>query len=373
MEYRINEFLTLKLVGTQTKIFVRDEPFINCKRLVLEIHLGDVPEYDEIGSIDEAKAMHATISHQRGMEPRVWGVYISPEEEFWGHCSNLQAWVEHDYDTRLLHSNLSFPLLKKLADAGDPLAEDVFSEEIIRRVKSCYEPTVQYLVSMGYVDYLTEDEKEALVEGEFLSRADILPRGTRRFRAGVRQWERQGPAPRMDWMRGMVKLKVALVGGKERAKEKFARLTTEQKFSKDYKATIGTTIFIKKVALKDFEVVLTVWDIAGQERWTSLRPLFYRGSRAALVCFEIDDNATFKRVEAFVREVRTYSWEDTPVLVVGLQSGKVSPAREKELEAFFKEKGLEYMKVDLRTGEFLERSYERLVRMIHGGEEELAE
>ena len=51
---------------------------------------------------------------------------ITPEQEFWGHRSNIQAWVECEYDTRLLHSNLSFPLLKALSDAGDPKAKAIF-------------------------------------------------------------------------------------------------------------------------------------------------------------------------------------------------------------------------------------------------------
>ena len=39
---------------------------------------------------------------------------INSEMEFWAHCSNIQAWAENNYDTQMLHSNLSFPLLKKL-------------------------------------------------------------------------------------------------------------------------------------------------------------------------------------------------------------------------------------------------------------------
>lgn len=43
------------------------------------------------------------------------------EIEFWGHCSNLQVWAENNYDTRLLHRNLSSPLLKQLSDLGDSI------------------------------------------------------------------------------------------------------------------------------------------------------------------------------------------------------------------------------------------------------------
>jgi len=40
---------------------------------------------------------------------------IKPREEFWGHCSNLQAWIEFDYHPELLHSSLTIPILKRLA------------------------------------------------------------------------------------------------------------------------------------------------------------------------------------------------------------------------------------------------------------------
>lgn len=68
---------------------------------------------------------------------------ITPEEEFWGHCSNLQAWVENNYDTRLLHSNIAFPLLKKLTEAGDPNTNKVFKEEIARRFESGFMPVIE--------------------------------------------------------------------------------------------------------------------------------------------------------------------------------------------------------------------------------------
>ncbi|MHA1728786.1 MAG: hypothetical protein ACTSWY_08650 [Promethearchaeota archaeon] len=58
---------------------------------------------------------------------------LTPKEAFWGHCSNLQVWVEHDYDTRFLHYSLSFPLLKELALAGDERARFKLREEIVKQ------------------------------------------------------------------------------------------------------------------------------------------------------------------------------------------------------------------------------------------------
>ena len=79
-----------------------------------------------IESIDEA-----VEKLDRSLEGASENLKVPPETEFWGHCSNMQVWAEYNYDTRLLHSNLAFPLLKRLYEAGDTIAQRVFQEEIV--------------------------------------------------------------------------------------------------------------------------------------------------------------------------------------------------------------------------------------------------
>jgi len=88
---------------------------------------------------------------------------ITPEQEFWGHCSNIQAWVEHDYDTRILMSNIAFPLLRELTRSGDPLASKIFKEEIALRLESGYPSVFQYLLNQGYIRYFTPDEFKTII------------------------------------------------------------------------------------------------------------------------------------------------------------------------------------------------------------------
>ena len=53
---------------------------------------------------------------------------LDPKTEFIGHCSNLQAWYENGYNLGILHSSLSFPLLKVLSMEGDSRAKMVLKE-----------------------------------------------------------------------------------------------------------------------------------------------------------------------------------------------------------------------------------------------------
>ncbi len=153
-EFKVNEYITLKLESNQIMIYVKGQQFRQCKFLLLNIPVKKITSLDDIESIDEvAQRLDRSLEGTDYVK-----IEISPETEFWGHCSNIQTWYEHNYDTRLLYSNLAFPLLKKLVDSGDPLARKVFKEEIVKRVHSGYIPSIYYLVIEGYLDYLNENE-----------------------------------------------------------------------------------------------------------------------------------------------------------------------------------------------------------------------
>jgi len=141
-EFRINEFFTLKLERKKTNIYINNKKFIQCKFLLIEIPINDSVELDELKSIDE-------FSEQFGNPFDISPAHfprVPPEAGFWGQSSNFQVWAEENYNTNLLHSNIAFPLLKKLSEAGDPKARRVFKDEIVKRIESGYVPTIIYLV-----------------------------------------------------------------------------------------------------------------------------------------------------------------------------------------------------------------------------------
>lgn len=164
-EFIINKLLKLRLESSRTNIYVGGRLFKQCKFLLLDIPIAKVRNYDEIDSIDEV-AERLDRSMELGRKEKY---HISPDIEFWGHCSNLQVWYENNYDTRILHSNLAFPLLRALEKAGDRLAKKVFKEEIALRLASGYPSVVQYLINENYLKYLDDEEKDSLLEdGNFI-------------------------------------------------------------------------------------------------------------------------------------------------------------------------------------------------------------
>jgi len=158
IELTINKYLILRIVNNEIKIFVNNEEFLGCAFLLLDLNVVDFPDYDEIGSIDEA-----ALNLGRGAET-TRPEELSVEQEFWGHASNLQAWAELGYDTRILKSDLSFPLLKKLSEVGDPQAKKVFKKEIAERFSSHFFPVMEFLIKGEYLKHLNKEELKILMQ-----------------------------------------------------------------------------------------------------------------------------------------------------------------------------------------------------------------
>lgn len=171
-EFKVNDYITLKLEEDQTNIYFNYDLFEQCRYLFLKTSVDIIKLSENYPSIDElAQRLDESV------EDNFHGkASISSETIFWAYCSNMQAWVDNEYNTRLLPANLAFPLLEKLTEVGDPIAKKKFKQEIIKRIKSGYFPVILYLSDMDYLDYLEIeeldslfDDPESLLEEIFLS------------------------------------------------------------------------------------------------------------------------------------------------------------------------------------------------------------
>ncbi|MFW9824018.1 MAG: hypothetical protein ACFFE4_13825 [Candidatus Thorarchaeota archaeon] len=158
LKFKINDYLELRLENGKTNIYVDNELFIHCKYLLIEVYGRNYEKIREIQSIDKA-----IVSLDRSFENFIEeSSFITPEVQFWAHCSNLQVWYENNYNSSLIHSNLSFPLLRKLAKKGDVLANRVFKEQIAKKFESGYINTVRFLLYNGYLNYLEPEELDCV-------------------------------------------------------------------------------------------------------------------------------------------------------------------------------------------------------------------
>ncbi|MHA1497457.1 MAG: hypothetical protein ACTSRT_07895 [Promethearchaeota archaeon] len=162
MRFVINKEISLHLIGKETHIFFGGKKFGICKKVAFSSNLENILELTNTNkSLNE---LLDTIQSQSEYTMEYENI-ITAEEEFFVHCSNIQAWYESGYNTDLLDHRLSFPLLRMLVRNNDLDAMKVYKEEIARRFRSTFLPTVLYLLSGGFLDNFNKEELEMVMLG----------------------------------------------------------------------------------------------------------------------------------------------------------------------------------------------------------------
>lgn len=109
VDKEITEIITMKLENTQSNIYIYGKRFMDCKFVVLNPIESNLELYDleSINSIDEIKDFYSNRDEGNNCQ-------VNAKERFFVHCSNIQHWIEQNYNWRSIHSNLSLPMLKEL-------------------------------------------------------------------------------------------------------------------------------------------------------------------------------------------------------------------------------------------------------------------
>ncbi len=70
-EFKINEYLTLKLDNGKTAIYIAGNVFRKCKYLLINLEKDHMKDYDEMESIDEAIEFYSKEheSHKALLDP----------------------------------------------------------------------------------------------------------------------------------------------------------------------------------------------------------------------------------------------------------------------------------------------------------------
>lgn len=103
-----------------------------------------------------------------------------------------------------------------------------------------------------------------------------------------------------------VDMKVVLLGKEYGGKTSLVERYLRNYFTGNipYQATIGAAYGAKKVDVCGRTVVLGIWDTAGSERYESMSRIYYRGAKAAIICYDLTDLKSYDRAMQWTREIR---------------------------------------------------------------------
>lgn len=115
--------------------------------------------------------------------------------------------------------------------------------------------------------------------------------------------------------------KVLLIGDGGVGKTNLRRRYMGEHFLAEYMDTVGADFAYFSEEIEEMGEIVTykwsIWDLAGQPKFSNVRPVFYQGAFGALLCFDITRKETFENLHKWVEELRRHTHtEGVPIVLI---------------------------------------------------------
>lgn len=166
----------------------------------------------------------------------------------------------------------------------------------------------------------------------------------------------------------MIKFKIVVAGAKNVGKTSLIRRYATGKFSESTLSTIGVDFETKRVQVNDNEILLNIWDFAGEKKFRTLLPSYVSGASGALMLYDITDRESLKDLEDWINVIsRVPKGPKTKILIEAKADLKDRREVKKEegenIMSKFDFQG-ELLSTSAKTGKNVEEAFQMLGREI---------
>ncbi|WP_457559388.1 Rab family GTPase [Candidatus Harpocratesius sp.] len=175
------------------------------------------------------------------------------------------------------------------------------------------------------------------------------------------------------------KLKIIIIGEYAAGKTSLIKNFVEGAYTKDYRPTIGSNLFIKKLAFKDkidneYFFTITVWDIAGQEKWTSLRQTYYRGAQGVFVVGDLTRKNSFEQIENFwIKDFKEFGGtgaENAPIILLANKNDLTPEIKEEQIRGIAERNSIfKVIYTSAKTGYHVNEAFIAMIKSCSGLED----
>ena len=150
--------------------------------------------------------------------------------------------------------------------------------------------------------------------------------------------------------------KVVILGERAVGKTSIAYRYLEDKFSDAHIVTLGVNFVQPEVKLDNGTTVkINLWDTAGEERFRSMLPMYYKSSKAAIFTYDVGNALSFQNIEDWVSELNDHVNADDIILYLVGNKKDLPPEQRKvsteEGQKTAERLGMRFMEVSAKTGD----------------------
>ena len=159
-----------------------------------------------------------------------------------------------------------------------------------------------------------------------------------------------------------------MAGAKDVGKTSLIRRYASGKFDKSTLSTIGVDFETKKVLVDETEILLNIWDFAGEKKFRVLLPSYISGASGALLLYDLTNTDSLNDLHDWIKVMDSVPNSPKTKLLIGTkldlkENIKIGKNQAKEFYDKYDFQG-EITETSSKTGENVEKVFEMLGREI---------
>jgi len=157
-------------------------------------------------------------------------------------------------------------------------------------------------------------------------------------------------------------IKVVMAGDGGVGKTSLIRRYCTGMFQESRIMTIGVDFQIKIVEVDGKPIKLSIWDVAGQERFGAFRDSFYRGARAVALVYDVTDPLSLDNLTKWQREIARVA-PKCNFMVVGNKIDLPRSVSHNQAEKWTQQGNFAYIETSALSGDGVEEFFVMLARL----------
>ena len=161
------------------------------------------------------------------------------------------------------------------------------------------------------------------------------------------------------------KWKIIVIGDPSVGKTSLMLSYTQKKFRELYVPTVGVQVSRKIVEIDNIICSLNTWDIAGQQKFSNVRRLFYEGADAVVIVFDITEKQSFVNASNWYKDYLSLNDREIGVLL----GNKVDLEEQRVIlgdwgRILSNKMGFQYFETSAKTGKNIESVFLYLAKIL---------
>ncbi|MFW9821501.1 MAG: GTP-binding protein [Candidatus Thorarchaeota archaeon] len=164
----------------------------------------------------------------------------------------------------------------------------------------------------------------------------------------------------------MIKFKVVVAGAKNVGKTSLIRRYATGKFEISTLSTIGVDFETKKVIVDDTEILLNIWDFAGEKKFRLLFPSYVSGASGALMLYDVTNKDSLADLYDWINVISSVPNSPKTKILIEAKTDLTRKVDKKEAQQIFDKFDFhgEIIETSAKTGKNVELAFETLGREI---------